>query len=119
MSLETYLQLYQQHRAELLQEHCGRDHSHPEPVATTWLLSCKRVDARNPAAAELLRLCAFFAPDAIPELLLKQTGAEYGPVLSSAANNGYQLEKALEALRAYSLLTRDVAHQTISAHRLV
>lgn len=119
MSLEAYLHLYQQHRAELLREHRGRDHSHPEPVATTWLLSCERVEARNPAAAELLRLCAFFAPDAIPELLLKQTGAGYGPVLSPVAGNGYQLEKALEALRAYSLLTRDTVHRTVSVHRLV
>src|SRR5262249_10827913 len=50
--LATYQQIYQQHRAELLQEHWG--HSHPEPVATTWLLSFQRVEARNPAAAELL-----------------------------------------------------------------
>ena len=39
---------------------------YPESVATTWLLSFQRVEAANPLAVELLQLCTFLAPDAIP-----------------------------------------------------
>lgn len=117
--LATYQQVYQHHRTELLREHLGQDHSHPEPVATTWLLSFQRVQARNPAAAELLCLCSFLAPDAISEILFTQADAPLGPLLAPLSTDRYLLEKALEALRAYSLITRDATQKTFSVHRLV
>jgi hypothetical protein len=61
---------YQQHRAELLKERRGQVPDHPESVATTWSLAFQRVEQAQPAAADLLRLCAFLAPEAIPEELL-------------------------------------------------
>jgi tetratricopeptide (TPR) repeat protein len=119
MSLVSYLQIYQQHRADLLQERRGQEHDHPEPVATTWSLSFQRVEERNAAAAELLRLCAFLAPDAISEDLLIRGGNLLGPLLSPLATDRYLLEKALEALRAYSLVARDSQRKTLAIHRLV
>jgi len=117
--LAAYQQIYQHHQAELLQERRGRELDHPEPVATTWLLSFERVEVRSPAAAELLRLCAFLAPDALGEELLVQGKELLGPVLSAAVANRYRLEQAFEALRAYSLITRDPAQKTLTTHRLV
>jgi hypothetical protein len=43
-----------------LQQRRGLVADHPAPVATTWSLSFQRVEDRNPAAAELLRLCAWY-----------------------------------------------------------
>jgi len=69
-SLSDYQQLYQRHRAALLKERRGLVADHPDPVASTWSLSFVRVKAANPAAADLLRLCAYLAPDAIAEEII-------------------------------------------------
>jgi len=76
-SLTAYQQIYQQHRAQLLKERRGADH--PESVATTWDISFRKVEQQNPAA-DLLRLCAFLAPDAIPEVILTEGAEELGPI---------------------------------------
>src|SRR5450755_3648642 len=68
-SLSDYLQRYQTRRTWLLQRRGTLVAEHPEPVATTWSLSFGTIEQANPAAAELLRLCAFLHPDDIPEEL--------------------------------------------------
>src|SRR6266446_4022795 len=62
-----YQQLYQIRRMELLKERGGVAPDYPESVATTWSLAFQKVEQSNPAASDLLRLCAFLHPDAIPE----------------------------------------------------
>src|SRR5207248_6368340 len=69
-SLHDYVQLYHQHRYSLLARRGMQARNYPESVATTWSLSFERVEQTKPAAAELLRLCAFLAPDHIPLELL-------------------------------------------------
>jgi tetratricopeptide (TPR) repeat protein len=119
MSLEEYQQVYQQHRQVLLQERRARVPDHPEPVATTWSLSFALVEKKSPAAVDLLRLCAFLSPDAIPEEILTQGASALGPVLESVAGDPRLLGQAIEALRAYSLIGRDPIARTLSVHRLV
>jgi len=116
-SLAVYQQMYQQRRAQLLAQRRGADH--PEPVMTTWDLSFQSVGQQNPAAADLLRLCAFLAPDAIPEAIVTEGAQALGPILSPVAADSYLLNQAIESLRAYSLITRDPHTQTLSIHRLV
>jgi tetratricopeptide (TPR) repeat protein len=116
-SLDSYWKMYQQQRALLLDIH--EDREYPRSVAATLLLSFKRVEQRNPAAADVLRLCAFLAPDAIPEELLMKGARELGDVLAPIAEDNYQLDQAFADLRAYSLLTRDPQSQTLMVHRLV
>lgn len=117
ISLETYQSIYQQHTMELLNERRGQDH--PNPVATTWALSFQRVEEKSAAAADLLRVCAFLAPDAIGEEILSEGAEELGPVLAPVATNAYLLGQAIETLRAYSLLERDPVTRTLAVHRLV
>ena len=65
--LDAFLEKYERRRAEILQRRGGTGRDHPLPVATTWSLSFTQVQQLNPVAADLLRICAFLAPDAIPE----------------------------------------------------
>jgi tetratricopeptide (TPR) repeat protein len=118
-SIEEYLHLYRTRRALLLSRRGGILNDHPAPVATTWNLSFQRVAVENPAAAELLRLCAFLSPDAIPEEILLQSADELGPVLALVVKDAYLLGQAMEALRAYSLIERDPQTKTLAVHRLV
>jgi tetratricopeptide (TPR) repeat protein len=119
MDLVGYLQIYQQYRADLLQQRGGLVADHPAPVTTTWSLSFRRVEERNPAAADLVRLCAFLAPDAIAEEILTAGASVLGPVLAPVAVDAFRRNQAIEALRAYSLVRRDPKEKTISVHRLV
>jgi len=121
-SLADYQHRYQLHRADLLAERRGLIDDHPLPVATTWSLSFELVKVANPAAADLLRLCAFLAPDAIPEAIITKGAPHLGTLLAPVGADPYLLDQAIEALRAYSLLQRDTrsgADNLLSMHRLV
>ena len=118
-NLADYQHLYQTRRADLLRTRGTLGDDHPQPVATTWSLSFDQVEQRNPAAADLLRLCAFLAPDAILEAILIAGAAELGPTLAPIATDTFYLNKAIAALRAYSLITRDPQSRTLTVHRLV
>jgi tetratricopeptide (TPR) repeat protein len=117
--LGSYWQIYQRHRADLLRERGGLVADHPAPVATTWSISFERVEEKNAAAAELLRVLAFLSPDAIVEEVLTEGASFLGPVLSPVAADTFLLNQAIEALRAYSLVQRDPRGKTLSIHRLV
>ena len=118
-SLAKYQMLYRKDRSRLLNKRRGLVDDHPDPVATTWSLAFQKVEQQNAVAADLLRFCAFLAPDAIPEEIIV-TGAEpLGPLLQSLAFDSFLLDEAIETLRAYSLLRRDGTNETLSIHRLV
>jgi tetratricopeptide (TPR) repeat protein len=103
----------------LLQDRRSLVEDHPAPAATTWSLSFKSVEAKSPAAADLLRLCAHLAPDAIPETILTEGAEHPGNLLAPVATDAFLFAQAIEALRAYSLLTHDPRTKTLSVHRLV
>jgi len=118
-TLSDYLRLYATHRKELLARHSRLMLDYSETVATTWSLSFQQIEQQSPAAAEVLRLCAFLAPDAIPEELLARGATELGTVLESAARDPFTLNEALEVLRRYSLVQRDGSTHMLRIHRLV
>jgi hypothetical protein len=77
------------------------------------------VEEKNPAAAELLRFCAFLHPESIPEEIILYGAASLGPVLVSLAKDPIALDKAIALLSTYSLLHRDSMAKALSVHRLV
>ncbi len=115
--LEAYQRLYTQYRPRLLAQR--RNKEHPESVATTWLIAFGKVEQQEPVAGDILRLCAFLAPDAIPEILLTVGAREDEETQLPIAADPFVLNQAIECLLAYSLLTRDAQAQTLSVHRLV
>jgi tetratricopeptide (TPR) repeat protein len=114
-----YLRLYRQQRGALLARRGGLVADHPASVSTTWSLSFEQVEQRNRAAADLLRVCAFLHPDAIPEALLAEGAIHLGPQLAVFATDELAFNEAISALHAYSLVRRDLADKTLSLHRLV
>src|SRR3989440_162250 len=118
-SLADYLDLYSTRRKELLQRRGSLPADHPAPVATTWSLSFQKVEQVDPAAADLLRLCAFLSPDILPEEIITEGAAELGPALASIASDPFKLNEAIEALQKFSLVRRDPFAKALSIHRLV
>lgn len=115
-TMPHYLELFEKRQGELLKR--GKPSTeYPDTVATTWSISFQNVESENPAAVELLRLCAFFAPDDIPIEMLVAGAKSMPETLSATASDALLLDEALMALRKYSLI--EVDNENISIHRLV
>lgn len=117
--LAQYLELYTQHHKELLNRRGKMSTDHPEPIMTTWSLSFQKVEEANPAAADLLRLFAFLAPDRIPEEFLTEGAQHWPPLLKEAVTNGLAFQQMLAELLKFSLVKRLANEHLLSLHRLV
>ena len=119
-SLSDYIKLYQVQRSALLRRR-GKSFvpGHPDPVATTWTLAFAKIAQSSPTAAELLQLCAFLAPDDIPEELITSGGPDLSPALKSIVDEPIALNDAIATLLQYSLIRRNSSNKTLSIHRLV
>ncbi len=118
-TLSDYLKFFKSRRTRLLRMRGANVTGHPEPVATTWSLSFEKVERANPAAAELLRLCAFLHPDEIPEAMITGGASASGLVLQPVAEDELDWNEAIGELRKYSLVKRDPEAKILNIHRLV
>ncbi len=114
-----YLQTYQSKQAHLLRERGKYGNAHPDPVTITWSLNFEQVEQKNPMAADLLRCCAFLAPDDIPEELFTEGADELSPLLQPLATDASLLDEAIAELLRFSLVRRNRDTTTLSIHRLV
>ena len=116
--LAGYIERYQLRRSKLLSEPGGLV-SGQNPVATTWSLSFEKIAESDPTAANLLCLCAFLHPDAIPEEIMyldtEKPGSDFKPI----AEDVFALDDAIEELFKYSLIRRNQDEKTLTIHRLV
>jgi hypothetical protein len=122
-TLVRYLPLFRDRQADLLAR--GEVSGHPADVAATLGLALSRLAEDAPAAAGLVRLLAFLAPEPVPLNLLltdeqavgllgPEVAAEVGPVLGDPVAAG----DAITALRRYSLVT-PAGDGLVLVHRLV
>ena len=77
-AFSVYLDAYRKSRLELLDKRGPFAGDYPETVRTTWKRSFDAVATASPASIALLRLSAFFAPDAIPYELILEGAHEFG-----------------------------------------
>ena len=110
-SFNMYVQLYHEERRILLNERGSLGGEHPETVAVTFEVSFQHACEVCPLAADVLSFCAFLHPDAIPEELLSHD--------ESLKLNAMTFDKAIVALRCYSLIKRNSEERMLSIHRLV
>ncbi|NER83321.1 MAG: tetratricopeptide repeat protein, partial [Leptolyngbya sp. SIO1D8] len=145
LSLEEYRELFQAEKAELLQERGQLDPDHPS-VTVTFKLAFNKVADKNVAAADLLRVCAFLAPDEIPEEIfstgsaklgehlrqISQSQSKFSQAISSflgvfrrskrdevQANSKLTLSQAIAEAARFSLIRRNPQAKTLTIHRLV
>ena len=112
-SLAGYLALFRDRQAELLQVGTPSP-DYPATVVTTWDLAFEQLGQDS---ADLLSLCAFFAPDDIP-LDVIVDGTEHLPdALANSMADGVARDAAIAGLRRFSLIGRKADELTV--HRLV
>ena len=96
---------------------------YPKSVATTWAANFAAVQADSEAAADVLRLSAFLAPDAIPFELLTRGVSQLGPALEAALSRAegdpLVVNDVLQALGRFSLIRIDGERETFGIHRMV
>jgi len=114
-----YLEAFRKRRLTLLERSSAlvaRD-----TVAVTWAANFEAVERASPQAADLFRLSAFVAPDAITyDLFAKGAQAAGGAVASALADaDALSMAELLRPLARYSLVRTDAASHAFGVHRLV
>jgi len=117
----SYLVAYRQRGIELLGRGRPVVEGHPDPIVTTWAMNMREVEEASPASAELLRACAFVAPDNVPEELVIEGASEFGPAIAERCStaDALALSELLAPLVRYSLIRCDLEGRTWTVHRLV
>jgi tetratricopeptide (TPR) repeat protein len=92
----------------------------PRPVSATWRVSFDRLRRQSPAAARLLELCSFFAPDPISMMLLNSDEMlESLRQVDSKVRDRGVLARLIREMSRYSLARVDRGSNAIRMHRLV
>lgn len=118
MPVDEHLELLREHATELLEQQVA---GYPASVVATWKVAFDRLRELNPAAAQLLQLCAFFSAEPITYRLLQRGGRDIGePVaLRETLSDSMRFSRAIRAINAYALATINQGDKSLSIHRLV
>lgn len=93
---------------------------YPVSLYATWQMAIDRLRADNPAAVELLELCALFAPEPIPLTMLTTDADTVLPsALGRTLGDSVAFDLALKDLRRFALARVDAARRTVEVHRLI
>ena len=121
-TLGEYERLFKTQRQAILAE-AERPIAYHNTITTTWQLAFQKVKT-IPGALDLLNLCSFLAPEEIPLSLIrgmKEETSDYlkklGVLLPDLVADPLALNKAIAALRRYSLMQR--TGDELTMHRLV
>ena len=120
---EDYLAAYRTRKLTLLERQGPETGDYQYNVATTWAINFEAVERESAAAAGVLRLSAYLAPELIDIEIFVRGASELPPaladVLASAAGDPVGVDELLEPLTRYSLIRRDIDAGTFDIHRLV
>jgi tetratricopeptide (TPR) repeat protein len=118
MPVDEYLRLFDEKVAEILDTSAPADYN--VSVAAAWNVSFDELRTRNPAAHQLLQVCAFFAPEPISRsLFVGVRGVSISPELDAALRDPMRLSRAIRDIHRYGLAKIDHRNDTLLLHRLV
>ncbi|MCA1606545.1 MAG: tetratricopeptide repeat protein, partial [Acidobacteria bacterium] len=118
MPVHEYLRLFDEKVAEILDTSAPTDYE--ASVAAAWNVSFDELRTRNPAAHQLLQVCAFFAPEPISRSLFTGVrGVSISPELDAALRDPMQLSRTIRDINRYGLAKIDHRNDTLQLHRLV
>lgn len=118
MSVAEYLELLDDKRLELLSTPSSPDY--PTSVAAAWNISLDELAQVNPFALQLLQICSYLSPEPISRQLF--SGAAVVSIsegIGSALGDAFQLGRAIQDIKRFSLAKLDKTAGTLQIHRLV
>src|SRR5581483_3241425 len=116
--LRDYHALYRKAGLRLLDSVTDAEHA---SVTITYTLALEQMAKRSRfgrEAADMVRLCAFLAPDAIPEAIFISSRSDMNDT-DPASEAAERYDAICAAVCGYSLLTRNPENRTLTIHRLV
>ncbi|MPY59604.1 FxSxx-COOH system tetratricopeptide repeat protein [Streptomyces spongiae] len=118
MPVTEYLDLLEQRRPGILELDPSPDY--PVSVAAAWNISLDQLADSNPAARQLLEICACMAPEPIPLSMLRGSrNVEISPELDPVLRDPVLLARATRDLSKLSLIKLDHKNGTLQMHRLM
>jgi tetratricopeptide (TPR) repeat protein len=118
MPVGEYLRLFDESVAEILDAATAPHHE--VSVAAAWNVSFDELKTRNPAAHQILHICAFFSPEPISrDLLTGVSRVSISPELDAALRDPIKLARAIRDINRYGLAKIDHGNNTLQLHRLV
>ncbi|WP_439656084.1 FxSxx-COOH system tetratricopeptide repeat protein [Lentzea sp. HUAS TT2] len=118
MPVSEYLRLFDESVAEILDTSAQTDYE--RSVAAAWNVSFDELKKRNPAAHQILHICAFFSPEPISrDLFTGVSRVSISPELDAALRDPIKLARAIRDINRYGLAKIDHANNTLQLHRLV
>ncbi len=118
MTVDEYLQLFEDKRTELLESRAPADYN--VAVEAAWNVSLDSLRKENRGALELLEVCAFFSPEPISRAIF--SGVRNIPAseaLEKTLADPIELGRAIREINRYSLAKIDHRTDTLQLHRLV
>jgi tetratricopeptide (TPR) repeat protein len=118
MPVREYLRLFDESVSEILDTSAPPDYD--VSVAAAWNVSFDELKTRNPAAHQMLHICAFLSPEPISrDLFTGVSRVSISPELDAALRDPIKLARAIRDINRYSLAKIDHGNNTIQLHRLV
>ncbi|PWK83652.1 ATP/maltotriose-dependent transcriptional regulator MalT [Lentzea atacamensis] len=118
MQVDEYLDLFNHHRAELLE--AGSSSDYQLPVTAAWNVPLNRLKRDHRAALQLLQVCAFFGPEPISRTLFSDAqGTTVPEALAQAFTDPIKLSRAVREISRYSLAKIDHTTNAVQLHRLL
>ena len=118
MPVSEYLRLFDESVAEILDTSAQTDYE--RSVAAAWNVSFDELKKRNPAAHQILHVCAFYSPEPISrDLFTGVSRVSISPELDAALRDPIKLARAIRDINRYGLAKIDHGNNTLQLHRLV
>jgi TIR domain/NB-ARC domain len=116
MPVAEYLALLEKETALILSE--GKPDGYPAPLAAVIQIAMQRLQEENEAAAQLLRICAFLAPEPVPTELFVDRAEELPQPLADMLAAPLRRAQAMRLIGRYGLADLDPNAGTLQMHRL-
>lgn len=118
MPVDEYLRLLEEKRVDLLRGTAPLGNQ--LPVIAAWNISLDQLEAKNPAAYQLLQVFSFFAPEPIARALFARMPRDsITPELDAALEDPIRLGQVIRDIGRYSLARFDHRTNSLQMHRLV
>jgi hypothetical protein len=118
MPVREYLRLFEEKVAEIFESSSTPDYE--VSLAAAWNVSFDELRNHNPAAHQILLICAFFSSEPISrDLFTGVRNAQISPELDVTLRDPIALARAIREINRYGLAKIDHGSNTIQLHRLV
>ncbi len=115
----SYLMLYEEQKAALLDRRGRLTSDHYDPVTITLSITFQKIAKIDPLALELLYFFAFLHPDALPDEMILQNASLLDGPLHVLALNSLAFSDALTTLQRFSLVHLRTDSTTLNMHSIL